>query len=301
MFHCFSNQRHPPNLQSKQLIVCFQIIMGFELFFSFYGIFIGNLMGIYYLLKVMVIHCSYHSLDPFYCVVYECMNFMTIYVDIASLGLIFQNSWPICSGDDYIDQSNLLYLLNLIFGLIVLYPVFLGYREFKGCQMERANDRLSDGGASLSNPSVDYQMNSVNNQENEDHPLQNQPQEPLNNNNINNPNNLNDSRVNIIPHNYHEEEKKEDERPNDGQVREENNREINKMENQDKNIIGKNQENNESLERSNINNSNRLILNNNGSEGLERSNINNGRGSDINNNASFQAFAGRGVLIGSSG
>ena len=166
MFFCFpGHQRHPPNSKAREIVRNFRLIMIAEFIFGLVGILIGNMAGIYYILKGIIIYCCYNGLDPFYCVIYECMSFSTIYLDIACLGLIFQNGWPLISGDNYLDQSNLLYLLNLIFSIVTIYPVFMGYREFKGIQYDMQNGRLSDGGVSLSNPSVDYQMNSVNNQE----------------------------------------------------------------------------------------------------------------------------------------
>ena len=305
MFLCFpGNHRSPPNLKSREIVRYFKIITIAELIFGLVGILIGNILGLFCCMKAMIIYCSYHALDPCYCVIYECFTLEVIYINFSSLGLIIQNDKPIYSGNSIVDQSNLFYLINLIFSLVVLYPVFSGYREFKGIQFDRANGRLSDGGFSLEHSSIDYEMNSVNNiQDGEDREQQQQP--AINNNILNVNNNLRNegdvnnssfipSRQNIVVHdlNEEEEEKKEDfenilnnhnTNQNPITVKDENgvsisrslnNRDTNKIErnflNEDKN------KNPLAGERENINNINR------------------------SNNEPFQPFKGKGVLVGAS-
>ena len=280
MFFCFSsNQRHAPSAKAQEIVKNFRMIMIAELIFAIMGILIGNMAGIYYLMKAIVIYCCYHGLDPTQCVVYECLTFFSIYLNLADLGLIFQNGWPIVTNDDYIDQTHLMYLLNLVFCIITIYPVFMGYREFKGIQYDLQNGRMSDGGVSISNPSVDYQMNSVN----------------IPDGNPNSNIDQNESRRNILvegDRDIEEEEEKKENEPNNLNFRNEStndrNIEIPPKTNPTENLTKKV----DPFENFEKKYENPVDLGPN-----DRGN------NDSNNNRSdpFSAFSGRGVLIGSSG
>ena len=141
MMICFSGrQRLPPTLKSKNIVKQLRFLMFIEIIFGAAGILIGNMSGLIFLIKALILYIGYHGLDPCYCVVYQCLNLTTMYCDIACLGVVLQNNWPLVTGDEYADESDLLYLLNLLFGFVVIFPVFMGYREFKGILMDRVNN-----------------------------------------------------------------------------------------------------------------------------------------------------------------
>lgn len=315
MLFCFGrNDRDPPTQRAKELVIKLRCISNFELCFGLFGIFfVGNMVGILYFMKSMILYCCYHGLDPCYCVLYQCMNFVSLYFDIASLGLILQNNWPFFQGESYIDLSNLLYSLNLMFCLIVIYPVFSSYREFKYIQANiHGNERLSDGGISNSSHEIDYQMNSVINPENE-----NENNNSNNHNDDNNGNNINRNpnsnqraqqffeRPNIIREEYKNDYEEEEEKNNFGN----NNQNINNL-NEGVNGIRRNSQHGNSILNENFGNSSYQNRQNNFETNIKRENNNGEYNSNINirstttnnsnTNRTFNPFIGRGVLIGSS-
>lgn len=152
-----------PTPQCRSLVFKFKLMMIPLIAGGIILIYLNQILpSIFFFLQVLILYCSYATIDPFSCFLFILLSICSMLNSVKEIGLIFQNSLPIINkNDNMINFLRFLDVSNIIFNMASIYLAFQGYREFKGIKFDLVNDELSDGGYSYAQQEIDYRENRV--------------------------------------------------------------------------------------------------------------------------------------------